>query len=586
MNKRAILDIKDKHFLFCEDETLNVFNLLRLFKVYQEQDELEIDICSFDNDSQYNILSKLPYFLELYKNVISNKTGSAWVYHSIDSVTIPDNISDRVEFEIDDDVIVFNIESCNNLTSEQDPHLVKNVRGIALLSLVQDLIKIDKVTSSLTLFNSTSPILLHAASVFLYNKDNAKMVWDVLLEWEKNLEDNLEINKKIYQAKLETEKIRELINKAYDSSISDANFKHLYKNSIVDKIGIEDKFFNEKGGVNLWFVDDQHSNGWSQLIKNIVNNNKINMLSFGSVEDVDSQINLAVNYDNKLKPDLALVDLRLHSSDIGVEQYNADDLSGFKVVDKLLEQWSGLSIMIASASNKLWNMEKAIQKGTVAYWRKSDEVTKESSHRAILTAFEIYIQFTDKFSTTLNKMKYRNVFEIIEDIRNELSSFDSSYNALKSVTESYFDELVQKTSWMCWRKEDESKVNDSLYLGISGIYNEIECFLWDRTTGNLILEPSKKVSNTNNRSDKLIINDSLSCIDEKYALSGKALKDYYESNKAIRNKLSIIHGSESSNDVKHAKITDIETSLLIILCLIHELKQLQAVTSNKTLLIA
>lgn len=564
-----------KSFLFSEDETFNIFNFLRLFRDYKEERELNIDICSLDNKTQSSILSKLPHFLELYKYIVSEKAGTACVYHTLDDEFILKNISQKINVDIDTGFIVFDINSCNNLTDAQDPHLVKNVRGAALLSLVQDLIKIEKIKGSFSLFDEYSPIFFHAASVFLYNKDNAKMVWDILVEWERTFDDNVKINKKIFHAEQETIKINTLINQASESSIDDGNFNYLYNTSLVNKVGIKDKLYNINNNINLWFIDDQHANGWSQLISAILSNPIVKIHSFSSLEDVKQQIELIENFNQNLTPDLALVDLRLSSSDLGSQLYNAEDLSGFKVVEVLLNQWSGLSIMIASASNKLWNMEKAIQKGAVAYWRKSDEVTKESPQSAILTAFDIYIQFTSKFSTILQKMKYKFVFKIIDEIRNEVSSLGTEYTPLKLVIENYFDDLVQKTSWMCWRREDNFKINDGLYLGISSIYNEIENFLWNKSTTTLVLDPSRRVEGTGDKSDKLIINHTLSYIDGKYGLTGKALKEYYEGNKGIRNKLPIIHGSESAADVKHAQLIDIESSLLIILCLITELKRIK-----------
>ena len=474
--------------------------------------------------------------------------------------------------------MIFDINSCDNLTNPQDPHLVKNVRGAALLSLVQDLIPIRSIKSSFSLFDEHSPIRLHAASVFLYNKDNAKMLWDVLIEWENTINDNIEINQKIYIATEETKKINESITLSSKTSIDNDDFNYFYNQSLVRKFGLKNKFYSSNNYINLWFIDDQHANGWSQLIMTILSNPILKIQSFDSVNDIVKQIKFVSEFAQEETPDLALVDLRLNSNDISSALYNAEDLSGFIVVEKLLTQWSGLSIMIASASNKLWNMEKAIQKGAVAYWRKSDEITKESPQNAILTAFDIYIQFTNKFYTILQKMKYRAVFQIVEEIRSEISSLDSNYDYLKLVIENYFDDLVQKTSWMCWRKEDIVKINDGLYLGISSIYNEIENLLWDRTTRKLILNPRQSIKDVRGNSDKLIINDTLDYIDAEYSLTGKALKTYYEKNKNIRNKLPIIHGSESAFNVKHVNLINIESSLLIILCLITELKKVKTRT--------
>ncbi|WP_133149983.1 response regulator, partial [Vibrio lentus] len=409
MSKEFAFCAKSCKFVFDEDGTFNVFNLLRLFK-NNNQEEINLDISYLDYDQQVNVLSKIPNFLELYSEVISKSAIMASVKCSKVNESLIVQIGKK--FKIEDDIcfednkVTFDVGSCKNLTNKQDPHLVKNVRGAALLSLVQDLIEIKQINNTFSIFDVESPIFLHAANEFLYNKENAKMVWNVLVEWERTLDDKTEINKKISFAEKEAIKINKLINIATNSSIKNSDFSYLYNESIVKKIGIEDSFYRQKTKINLWFVDDQHANGWSRLLERIISVSMINMECVGSVVGVSAQIELATIVDKSTAPDLALVDLRLSDSDNGVELYNADDLSGFKVVEMLLSQWAGLPIMIASASNKLWNMEKAIQKGAVSYWRKSDEVIKESSQKSILTAFDIYIQFTEKLSTLLNKMKY------------------------------------------------------------------------------------------------------------------------------------------------------------------------------------
>ncbi|EKO3475649.1 hypothetical protein NTH41_004436, partial [Vibrio fluvialis] len=175
--------------------------------------------------------------------------------------------------------------------------------------------------------------------------------------------------------------------------------------------------------------------------------------------------------------------------------------------------------------------------------------------------------------TVLKKIKYRNIFKIVEEIRSEISEFGCKYSPLQVVVENFFKDLDQKTSWMCWRGEDEENVIDSLYLSVHSIYNELEVFLWNKSDHTLILFPTHKIREQQKNADSLVIDDTLYQIDKKYKLTGKALNDYYKANKGIRNKLPNIHGSVGAKDINHAKIIDIESSLLIILCILKEIKK-------------
>ena len=567
--------LNDSHtrFIFDNEDNLNIFNLLRIIRDRIEVSEIYFEISNLTEKHQSLVLSKFPSFLKVYDAiVVDNNKATASVRYSKVSESFIKKLCEKNEVIVDNDVLIFDVKSCSKEENIQDPHLVKNVRGAVLLSLVQDLLKLGSIKKSFSLFDEKSPILLHSASTFLFNKENAKMVWDILARWEKDNSDNIEINLRIHKSSIAQKHLNILSEKVSNNSTNDVGFKSLLE-SLPEIYNLKNSVYSTEREIKVWFIDDHHSNGWLKLITNLIPEKLFNIEAFGSTEDVNKQLSfLSKIYPPSFIPDLAFVDLRLDSSDVGIDEYNAKDLTGFKVVDMLFKQWSGLSIMIVSASNKLWNMDNAIQKGAVAYWRKSDEVSTDSPKSSIFTAFDIHIQFIDKFSTTLKKVEYRYAFKLVERILSEVKELNESYASLKFVVENYFYDLVQKTSWMCWRKEDATKVNDSLFLGVTEIFNEIENCLWTPNTGKLVLTPQKSVQNTNDRLDKKVINDSLDYIDKKYDIRGKALQGYYEANKAIRNKLPIIHGSKGGQGVKHAELINIESSLLIIACLVIELK--------------
>lgn len=568
-----ILNSSHINFLFDEEDCFNIFNLVRLLPINAEGNEFSIDVCSLDKKFQISIVSRFAAFLNIYSAIRPNSQKYASLKYSKVDQKVIDVIDKKQDVLQDVKTLIFDINSNSYQKDPQDPHYVKNVRGAILLSLVQDLLSIGSLKKDYTIFDERSPILLHSASAFLNNEENAKMVWRILEAWDNGDKSKIrtELNSRINVSQKAQRGLGSSTIQFTRKLSDNITFSHLVS-SLQGKINLPKSIYIDKDKINIWFVDDQQANGWYKLINGIIPNSHFDIIALNGKDDVNLLLQLTEKDSGFEVPDLALVDLRLTSCDQDREKYNAQDLSGFEVVDLLLNQWAGLSVMITSASSKLWNMEKAIEKGAVAYWRKSDEILSSETDSSVLTAFDIHVQFIEKLVGALSRVKYKYIFRIVAIIRENIKPFDTRYKFLQLSIENYFQDLVQKTSWMCWNKASETKTNDSLCLGVMEIFNEIENMLWNADTGDLNLVPNKKVQHRSENSDSQIINDTLDFMDKKYEITGLGLLCHYEKFKRIRNKLSTIHGSESAQDVKHAKIEDIEFSLLIIWSLLNELK--------------
>lgn len=561
-------------FIFDDEDNLNIFNLLRLVRDFSRENEISIDISTLEQKYQLTIASKFSNFLELYSAIVRPTQEIAYLVFSNIEQSFIESLNKNQKFIHEDNILIFEIDDANpKINNPQDPHYVKNARGVALLSLVQDLLAHGSLQKNFSIFNEKSPILLHSASIFLYNEENSKMIWKILEEW--NGQDinqyKSTINQRIARSREARINLDVALKDATWQLLNNRTFK-VFVNLLESKFDLPTSIYSSTGKLNLWLVDDQHANGWLKLISNIVSDTYIEITTLSDKEDVSLHVKFITTRDNLEAPDIAIVDLRLSHNDDGIEGYNAQDLSGFEVVDLLKSKWSSLSIMIASASSKLWNMEKAIAKGAVAYWRKSDEVSDNAYQSAVLTAFDIHFQLLEKITISVNRTRFKFIFRIVDALKINASFLDSRYSSLQRIIENYFNDLEQKTSWACWHKCNNEKINDSIYLGIAEIFNEIEDHLWEPDTYTFTLVPNKKVQARKNNTDKLIINDTLEFMDLKYNITGIALRERYERYKRIRNKLPIIHGSKAVNDIKHADIIDIESALLIVWCLLYELQ--------------
>ncbi|MGR5514673.1 hypothetical protein ACPV5H_04730 [Vibrio harveyi] len=566
------LNTSHTKFLFDDDECFNLFNLVRLLKDDSDWGELSIDVCGLNRNYQSTIISKFSNFLNVYtyikdiKNICASITYSDVEQNMIDQVSGDENVVQE------EDCLIFELSKSFDENFSQDPHYVKNVRGAILLSLVEDFMSYGRFDDKTTLFDKKSPILLHSSSSFFYNKNNAKMMWDILnaIDLKERTSNSPEINRRINLSLKARKELNGMFSSISRKLEDDCKLSYLV-NCLKHKMNFSSEIFLDEDKVSIWLVDDQQANGWYRLVKYLIPSPYAEIKPLTRKEDVVQLLGFIGKNNYSMKPDLALVDLRLTNDDDQVEKYNPQDLSGFEVVKLLLEHWTGLAIMIVSASSRLWNMEKAIEKGAVAYWRKSDEFINIETESPMLTAFDIHSHFLEKLTISLSKVKYKYIFRIMEEIRELAKVLDSGSENLRVAIENCYLDIEQKTSWMCWSKTSETRVNDSLCLSVMEIYNELEHVLWNRKTQKLVLFPKHKLGPHKRNSDNLIINDTLENMDAKYDIGGFGLQSQYESFKGVRNKLPIVHGSCSGNDVKHATVVNVEISLLIIWSLIREL---------------
>ena len=573
MTSSIIINQKHCKFLFDKSNNFNVFNLTRLCKQLQLSEGITVDISRLEEVKQQRIISKLEYFSTHCIKLLNHEDKLITFITKLDEQEV-ESLTSKLTLETfyEEPQIIFqptNIE----VKSKYDPHQIKNIRGAVLLSLVHDLLKLQKLDNQISLFDETSPILLHSASDFLHSTDNALVMWQVLEKWteEHNKSYRAEVNPRMNSSSNAKKSLKQNIkNVLRDTDISTIGFKHLLENEAINA-GFSHCDYRWNTKITLWFVDDQAENGWKNLMSNLLEEFEIELICCNSVEDLKMTIDLA-NQKAITKPDLALVDLRLSENDLTFESYEGADLSGFSALKQLLTDWPSLPVIIASASNKIWNLEKAIENRATGYWRKSEDIHESVNHNAIITAFDIYDQLVKKLEQAVSKMKFRNIFVLAKLIEAESVKKKFKSSPLERAFSYYLNDLVNKVLWMIWQKQDEGRVIDSLFLGIMEIFNEIEPYLWASDTQKLSLHPTKNVKAVKGKIDKRIINDTLQYFDEVNKVGGKGLLGSYETCKNVRNNLPVIHGS-SDGKITHSKIEHIELGLFLIWFLMTKLNK-------------
>jgi len=158
------------------------------------------------------------------------------------------------------------------------------------------------------------------------------------------------------------------------------HLKQLYaKYLISSNQAFDNREFTDTAPLNInekkiLFIDDKASEGWHELLKTIFKDSK-NEFVYVNDEKYkndfegfyqESKSHIGKNWD------LIIIDLRLNplKEDIDKSMIKPSELSGYKLIDEFLTHNEGYQIMVFTASNKIWNVNTALQRGAYAYYIK------------------------------------------------------------------------------------------------------------------------------------------------------------------------------------------------------------------------
>ncbi len=132
---------------------------------------------------------------------------------------------------------------------------------------------------------------------------------------------------------------------------------------------------------NIIYVDDMADKGWSTILQHII---------YGKISDNFYSINPTLKDDpsiivenilDKMKKNkethLIILDIRLHDERGYV---NPSDLSGFQVMQMLNNKNIACPIMMLTASNKIWSMQKSFDGNALSFWIKGRMEEGEEGH--------------------------------------------------------------------------------------------------------------------------------------------------------------------------------------------------------------
>jgi len=131
----------------------------------------------------------------------------------------------------------------------------------------------------------------------------------------------------------------------------------------------------------ILFIDDQADEGWGILMKNIFKGARNNFVFIDSAKYKNSETKLFNDFEGFLTEcrshigkdwDLIIIDLRLNpgKEDIDTEMIPPTEFTGYKLIDEFLNENEGYQIIVSTASNKIWNINAALERGASSYYVK------------------------------------------------------------------------------------------------------------------------------------------------------------------------------------------------------------------------
>ena len=221
------------------------------------------------------------------------------------------------------------------------------------------------------------------------------------------------------------------------------HLKQLYAKHLICK---NQTFSNEKridlnpikcNGKKILFIDDKADEGWAELMKNLfkgagdnfkyVDSSKYKAddlhKSFKDFDDFykECQSNIGKDWD------LIIIDLRLNpeKEDIDNEMIAPTDFSGYKLIDEFLTKNEGYQIIVLTASNKIWNINAALKRGSNSFFIKESPEFNYS----ISETKKLLDKFKSDVGRCFQKGFLRIVFMHWENAKSKLTNINSDYIA-------------------------------------------------------------------------------------------------------------------------------------------------------------
>lgn len=235
-----------------------------------------------------------------------------------------------------------------------------------------------------------------------------------------------------------------LIDKIISTSLY---FKYLIAVNKIAPLDIEvvsELKLSNTGKVLL--IDDEANKGWYEIFCSLLYDNNPDTIEFHYVDDdlfrhksQEEIIALSIEKIKEVKglPDVIILDLRIHPLDIEAE--SIQEMTGFKLVEKIKEINPGIQVLIFSATNKVWNLQALQKSGADGFILKE---SPENSNDSSFTKKSI-----EKMLQTLNySLEFtflKDFYNKHEELKTELVPRKNYKKSPKPLPKEFVDEVLK-----------------------------------------------------------------------------------------------------------------------------------------------
>lgn len=174
------------------------------------------------------------------------------------------------------------------------------------------------------------------------------------------------------------------------------------------------------------YIDDEIENGWDSIFKQICRNQKYKSIGteFKNI-DCNKIIELSLSEVNSFDPDVVILDFRLHDTDFEVTKI--DDVTGYKILQKIKEFNPGIQVIIFSATNKIWNLLELQKAGADGFILKESPENSVDGNFTQDSVDKIFFSLNESLKKSYLKSIFRKLKPIINVYENLIRLETKSY---------------------------------------------------------------------------------------------------------------------------------------------------------------
>lgn len=207
------------------------------------------------------------------------------------------------------------------------------------------------------------------------------------------------------------------------------HYKYLYNLYELDKIKQSESKLQLSKDIKLLLIDDNEKM-WSEALGRVIPANQLESIPYEN--DFKKYKKNIIDIVNKDEYDIIFLDLRLDKAEENVHK-QANEYSGFQILQKIKEINKGTQVIVMTASNKAWNMKALLDIGADGYYiKESPEYYNEKS------AYENHTSFLETIKECQERVYLRKLSKL-----NKILGDSVKKSLLKEIDKNDFEKMME-----------------------------------------------------------------------------------------------------------------------------------------------